>query len=102
VRNEIKAKRVIVNARGRISDRGGLNVNVLFDLIETQDFIDGAPSLKFSYGNFRYEGHLATQVVSRVFYGALLNLGGGGIQTSISLNSADSFTVMSAISETGI
>lgn len=102
MRNCVRSKRVLVNEKGRISGCEGLDIMVRFDLVETQDFIDGIPSLIFSYGNFRYEDKHTSQVVSRLLCGALLNLKGCGIDTVISLNGPYTFTVMNALSEPGI
>lgn len=96
---QMTTKRLIVDAAGTISDSAGLNVVVRFDLIGTLDFVDGTPSLEFSFGNLRYMDHDAPQVNSRVRYRTSVNLKGGGIQTSVLLTSPFAFTVMSEILE---
>jgi hypothetical protein len=96
---EMKTKRLIVNAAGTISDTGGLSVAVRFDLIGTLDFVDGTPSLEFSFGDLRYMDDDAPQVSSRALFGTNVTLKCGGIQTTILLNNPFAFTVMSEILE---
>lgn len=99
---EMKTKRLIVDAAGTISDSGGLNVAVRFDLIGTLDFVDGTPSLEFSFGNLRYMDRDGPQVSSRSLFGTNVTLKGGEIQTTVLLNSPFAFTVMSEILELAI
>jgi hypothetical protein len=99
--NEMRTNRVMLDEPGRISDGFTLNIKVRFDLIETQDFMEGKPGLKFVYGNLRYEGKLVPpRLNSCVLCGTRVSLRGAGIQTAIRLINLNAFTVMSAISET--
>lgn len=100
MRSEVRTNRLFVNEEGRISGYRGLSIRVRFDLTETQDFVDGVPGLEFSFGNFRYKDIHAPQVNLHVLSGARVNLNGGGIQTAISLNGPDTFTVINNISPT--
>lgn len=95
----MKTKRVISNEAGVLSNCAHTEVKVHFDLVETQDFIDGTPDLEFSFGNLRCEDEASHRISSLALYGAPLVLSGGGIQTTILLNGPNAFTVMSVIRE---
>jgi hypothetical protein len=96
---EMRTTRRIENESGTISDSFGLKIPVRFDLIETQDFIEGIPVGNFTYGNLRMEKDRAAKVASLVMYRARLLLTGGGIQASVRLFEFGAFTVMSPIME---
>jgi hypothetical protein len=102
MRSCVRSKKVFENEIGRISGCNGLDIKVRFDLVETQDFVDGVPSLIFRYGNFRYAEEHISQVHSNLLCGALLKLRGRGIEVSISLNNPDKFTVINVQSKPGI
>ena len=96
---EMKTIRRISNEAGTISVGAHTNVKVNFDLVETQDFVDGVPDLQFSFGNLRFEDETNPQISSLVRFGAPLGLSGGGIQTTSLLNGPNAFTVVSGIKE---
>jgi hypothetical protein len=98
----MRTNKVLVDEPGRISACGGLNIKVHFDLVETQDFVNGHPSLKFSFGNLRYKRRHADQIDSLVRSRRIVSLKGGGIQTTVFLNSEDTFAVMGAITASEI
>jgi hypothetical protein len=100
--SEMMTKRVLVNEAGTISDCHGWNIKVRFDLVETQDVVDGVPSPEFSFGNLRYKDIHAPQVMLRVRSRAELTLDGAGLHSTFVLNSPDAFTVMGAILETSV
>jgi hypothetical protein len=95
----MKTIRVIENEAGIISDCARTKVKVYFDLVETQDFIDGVPDLEFSFGNLRFEDESNHKISSLAQFRAPVVLSGGGIQTTILLNGPNAFTVMSVIKE---
>lgn len=99
MRRKLKTNREIKDAAGTISDRVRVNFKVHFDLIETQDLVDGVPDLEFSFGNLRFDDRENTHVSSLVESRKPLILAGGGIQTTIRLNGPNAFTVMSVIKE---
>jgi hypothetical protein len=100
--SEMITKRVLVNETGTVSDCHGWNIKVCFDLVETQDVIDGVRSPEFSFGYLRYEDRHAFQVISRVCSRAQVTLDGAGLHSTVVLNSPDAFTVMGAILEPSI
>ena len=93
----MRTNRVLVDEPGRISVCGGVDIKVRFDLVETQDFVNGHPSLKFSFGNLRYKPRHAQNITLLVRSCTLVTLRGGGIQTTVFLNSEDSFAVIGAV-----
>jgi hypothetical protein len=95
----MKTIRLISNEAGTITGRMQTNVKVHFDLIETQDFVDGLPDLEFGFGNLRFGDEATAQISSLARFRAPLVLAGGGIQTTILLNGPNAFTVMSVIKE---
>jgi hypothetical protein len=97
MRREMRTVNLISNKAGTISDCVRTNVKVHFDLVETQDFVDGVPDLEFCFGNLRFEDEAKQEISSLVLFGAPLVLAGGGIQTTILLNGPNAFTVMSVI-----
>jgi len=97
---EMMTKRVLVNETGIISDCHGWNIKVRFDLVETQDLVDGVPSPEFSFGNLRYKNRHASQVKLRVGSRAQLYLDGAGLHSTVVLNSPNAYTVIGAIMET--
>src|SRR3954454_19612895 len=99
MRRKLKTNRKIMNAAGTISDRVRVNFKVHFDLIETQDLVDGVPDLEFSFGNLRLEQGAESQISSLARTRTPLILAGGGIQTTILLSGANAFTIMSVIKE---
>ena len=94
--NVMRTNRVILNESGRISDCKGWTIRVHFDLIDTQDVIDGVRSPEFSFGNLRYHVKNTAQVMLRVISHARMILDGGGVHSYIFLNSLTAFTVLSA------
>jgi hypothetical protein len=95
----MRTTKVIANEAGTISDSVHTKVKVHFDLIETQDFVDGVPDLEFCFGNLRFGDEVKPRISSLARFGAPLVLAGGGIQTTILLNGPNAFTVMSVIKE---
>jgi hypothetical protein len=95
----MRTKRMMSNQAGTISNCVQTEVKVLFDLVETQDFVDGVPDLEFSFGNLRFGDEASHQISSLAHHRAPLVLSGGGIQTTILLNGPNAFTVMSVIKE---
>ena len=96
----MRTLRTVANQAGTISDCLDLKVKVRFDLIETQDFVDGVPDLEFSYGNLRFTDELDPQISSLIRSHTRLTLQGGGIQATIRLNGPGAFTVTSPITQT--
>jgi hypothetical protein len=96
---EMLTKRVITNKPGILSDRLRTKVKVHFDLVETQDIVDGVPDLEFSFGNLRFGDDATPGITSLALSRTPLVLAGGGIQTTILLSGANSFTVMGVIKE---
>jgi hypothetical protein len=99
MRREMKTIRLITNEAGTITDSVHTKVKVHFDLVETQDFVDGVPDLEFGFGNLRFGDEATPQISSLALFGAPVVLAGGGIQTTILLNGPNAFTVMSVIKE---
>ena len=99
MRRKLKTNKKIKNAADTISDRLRVNFKVHFDLIETQDIVDGVPDLEFSFGNLRPEPGAESQISSLARTRTPLILAGGGIQTTIRFNGPNAFTVMSVIKE---
>lgn len=95
------ATRVIANEEGILMDSSGSTISVQFDLTETQDFVDGFPDLKFAFGNLRFTEQARLLVSLLVLSGNRLVLEGGGIQAEVALNSLNTFTVTSDITEVG-
>ncbi|MFZ0743336.1 MAG: hypothetical protein WAM85_02975 [Terracidiphilus sp.] len=87
----------IINEPGTISCPGSFKLDVYFNLIEMQDFHDGVPGRKYSYGNLRFRDQLESSVVLLFLSKTRLVLTGGGIQTAVCLYGLNSFTVMGAI-----
>jgi hypothetical protein len=99
---EMRTNRVFMDQPGRISDTEGMNISIHFDLVETQNFVNGVPGPEFAFGNLRYPEKHKSQVLSRLHARTRVNLQGGGIQTTVFLNSLTSFTVMCAIAESAL
>ena len=99
MRREMRTTRVILNKPGTLTDRVRTNVKVLFDLVETQDIVDGVPDLEFAYGNLRFEDELNSHVLVLTHSRKPVVLEGGGIQTTILLLGPHAFTVMSVVKE---
>jgi len=87
----------IINEAGTISWPGGGRISIYFNLIEIQDFHDGVPGRKYSYGNLRFRDHLESSVVLLFLSRTKLTLTGGGIETAVCLYGLNSFTVMGEI-----
>ena len=51
MRRQMRTNRVLMNQAGTLSDSVRTDVKVHFDLVETQDIVDGVPDLEFSFGN---------------------------------------------------
>ena len=96
-RNESKTTLQVINEAGTISWPGGFKIEVYFNLIEMQDFADGVPGRKSSYGNLRFRDHHESSVVLLFLSKTRLILTGGGIQTAVCLYGLNSFTVMGTI-----
>ncbi len=99
--NEIRTTLQILNEEGSISWPGGSKLSVRFNLIEMQDFTNGIPGRKYSYGNLQFRDHLESSVVLVFLSRTRLVLTGGGIQTAICLYGLNSFTVAGAIRPIG-
>jgi hypothetical protein len=91
-----------MNQAGTLSDSVRTGVKVHFDLIETQDIVDGVPDLEFSFGNLRFEDEVKDNVAWLVLARTPAVLEGGGIQTTILLSGPNTFTVMSVTKETRV
>jgi hypothetical protein len=87
----------ILNEEGSISWPGGSRLSVRFNLIEMQDYTNGVPGRKYSYGNLQFRDHLESSVVLVFLSRTRLVLTGGGIQTPVSLYGLNSFTVTGPI-----
>jgi hypothetical protein len=96
---EMLTKRVITNKPGTLSDCLRTKVKVYFDLVETQDIVDGVPDLEFSFGNLRFGDEATPQVLSLALSRAPLVLAGGGIRTTILLSGPNAFTVIGVVKE---
>jgi hypothetical protein len=96
---EMRTLKVISNEEGTISNCVHSSVKVHFDLVETQDFVDGVPDLEFSFGNLRFPVEAKPQISILANRRMPLILSGGGIETTILLNGPNAFTVMSVIKE---
>lgn len=92
-------KRVIINKPGTLSDRLRTKFKVHFDLVETQDIVDGVPDLEFSYGTLRFGPKATPGVKSLALSRTPVILAGGGIQTTILLSGPHAFTVMGVVKE---
>ncbi len=99
MRRKMLTKRVITNKPGTLSDRLRTRVKVHFDLIETQDIVDGVPDLEFSFGNIRFGDEETPSISSLALSRTPLVLAGGGIQTTILLSGANTSVVMGVIKE---
>src|SRR5579863_9043705 len=99
MRREMRTNRVLMNQAGTLSDSVRTDVKVHFDLIETQDLVDGVPDLEFSFGNLRFAEEASSDVSSLVLARKPVLLAGGGIQTTILLSGPNAFTVMSVVKE---
>lgn len=107
MRKETRATREILNESGAISIPGGsipggsipgeLTVEVHFDLVELQDFIDGTADRKYSYGRLRFREQLAPEIVSLFLSSSHVVLTGGGFEIPLCLYHMNSFTVFGAI-----
>lgn len=95
--NETRTNLQIMNQAGTITCPGSFKLDVNFNLIELQDFKDGVPGRKYSYGNLRFRDHLESSVVLVFLSKTRLILTGGGIQAPVSLYGLNSFTVVGAI-----
>lgn len=95
-RTETRTTLQIIDAAGTISWPGG-SLNITFNLIELQDFTDGLPGRKYSYGNLRFQDRLESSVVMLFLSRSRLTLTGGGIETAVCLYGLNSFTVMGKI-----
>jgi len=95
--NEVRVTREILNANGILSSPRFSDIQVRFDLIETQDFVDGIAGGKFSYGNLRFVDKPAAPVREFLMSHTRLVLKGGGIQTTVCFNELNAFTVVSEI-----
>jgi hypothetical protein len=98
-RTETRTNLQIINEAGTISWPGGSSIDVTFNLIELQDFTDGVPGRKYSYGNLSFRDRLESSIVLLFLSRTRLVLTGGGIQTAVCLYGINSFTVMGAILE---
>lgn len=96
---KMKTKRVIVNKPGVLSSCLQCDVMVYFDLIETQDMVDGIPDLAYSFGNLRFGDEATPSVSCYACARTLLQLAGGGISTTIMLSGPNAFTVVGVINE---
>ncbi len=97
--SEVRVNKEIADQPGLLSCPESLDLEVRFDLMETQDFSDGVAGGKFSYGNLRFVHPLTAPVAALLMSHTRLALKGGGIQTTVCFNQLDAFTVVSAIQE---
>jgi hypothetical protein len=99
---EMLTRRVMINKPGTLSDCLRTKVKVYFDLIETQDVVDGIPDLEFSFGDLRFEDEAKPRILSLARSRAPLVLAGGGIRTTIQLSGLNAFIVVGIIKETRV
>ena len=97
--NDIRLTKEIIDEAGSISGPCGLKVEVRFDLIELQDFIDGVAGRKHSYGHLRFRDQLEPSIVLLLLSKSRLILTGGGIQAALCLYRLNSITVAGPIDE---
>jgi hypothetical protein len=96
---EMMTKRVIINQPGTLSDRSETRIRVHFDMIETQDRVDGVPDLEFSFGNLRFEDEAMLSISCHALMRTPLVLTGGGISATVLLSGLNAFTVMGVVTE---
>ena len=94
---ETKIVRSIRDAAGTISYLRSAVLPVHFDLLETQEFLNGLPVFSLSLGNLRYDAKSERIFSAFVSSHARLILEGGGIQATVYLHKANEFTVMGTI-----
>jgi hypothetical protein len=96
---EMFTKRVITNKPGTLSDCLRTKVKVHFDLIETQDIVDGVPDLEFGFGDLRFRDEVRPRILLLALSHTPLVLAGGGIKATILLSGPNAFIVMGVIKE---
>ena len=99
MRKDFNTTLQIINEAGTLSSTDGVKLDILFDLIEMEDIVDGAPGRRFSYGNLRFKDQLESPVVPLFLSKSPLTLSGGGIEAEVRLYSRNSFTVTGPILE---
>jgi hypothetical protein len=86
---ETRVTRRINWQKGILKDKAGLVVKVQFNLIQTQDFLDGMPMLKRAEGSLEFEsGSDAWNMTSMPESKTLV---GGGIRAEVIVMSENSF-----------
>jgi|SRR5580658_6405766 hypothetical protein len=96
---EMLTKRVIINKPGTLSDCLHTRVKVYFDLIETQDIVDGVPDLEFGFGDLRFGDEVRPRILLLARSHTPLVLAGGGIKTTILLSGPNAFIIVGVIKE---
>ena len=88
-----RATRDILNKEGKISYLGGSELDVNFDLVELQDYIDGLAGRRYSYGRLRFKRQLEPDIVLQLLSTSRLVLTSEGISAKLCLYNLNSFTV---------
>ena len=97
VSRETKAIRRINKQDGTLTDRAGIVANVCFSLMQTQDYVDGLPTLRSAQGTLEFE---KTSEAWDMFHSPeKKTLKGGGIQAEVLVVSVDSFRVTGALND---
>lgn len=94
---ETKEVRRISNQKGTITDKAGLAVKVRFSLIQTQDFVDGIPTLRNAEGNLEFENRADAWKMTSAPESKTLK--GGGIEAQVLVLSEHSFSVTGPIKD---
>ena len=94
---ETKVLREIAKTDGTLTVESGSTVEVRFTLTQTQDFIDGIPTLRSAFGTIEFKN---MKEAWRIFNSsAKKTLRGGGIEAEVFIASLDSFRVAGPLNE---
>ena len=94
---ETKVLREIPETDGTLTDETGSTVEVRFTLTQTQDFIDGIPTLRSAHGTIEFRN---TSEGWRMFNSsAKKTLKGGGIVAEVFVASLDTFRVAGPVND---
>ena len=94
---ETKVLREIAKTDGTLTDETGNTVEVRFTLTQTQDFVDGIPTLRSAHGTIEFRNMSEGW---RMFNSsAKKTLKGGGIEAEVFIASLDSFRVAGPLND---
>ncbi|MFZ1939226.1 MAG: hypothetical protein WAU67_09040 [Terracidiphilus sp.] len=80
---------------GTLTNKAGSAAQVRFSLIETQQFVDGFPTLKTAEGTLEFMNIAAAYRMLTA--PETKTLKGGGIQAEVSITTEDSFSVIGEV-----